>query len=153
MDFFSDQLLCLIYYWFSVTCTKLVYLLDKKPDIWTLTVALLYGLFMVICFVEHFYYFRPRLMNWSEVLLLGLLCISLVFLCVCMHKHSNFIAIFLYRMLFSLVYLSWLCIWIWNIYNLKHINSTVQICVYFYFSKTIRSLLGETITSVFKYYL
>lgn len=32
----------------------------------------------------------------------GFLCISLIFLCVCMHKNINFIAVFWYRMHFSL---------------------------------------------------
>lgn len=35
MDFFFHQLFWVTFYWFSVTRTKLVYLLDKKPDIWT----------------------------------------------------------------------------------------------------------------------
>lgn len=67
MDFFFHQLFWVTFYWFSVTRTKLVYLLDKKPDIWTVVVALLHGLFMVICSVEHFYHFRPMWMNWSEL--------------------------------------------------------------------------------------
>lgn len=58
MDFFSDQLFCVTYYWPSVTCTALVYLLDTKPwpDIWTVIVALLYALFRVIGFVEHSFF-------------------------------------------------------------------------------------------------
>lgn len=64
-----------------------MYLLDKKPDIWTVIVALLYGLFMVICFVEHFYYFRPLLMNWSEVLLLWF-TVYLVDVFMCMYAQT-----------------------------------------------------------------
>lgn len=94
--FLFHQLFWVTFYWFSVTRTKLVYLLDKKPDIWT--VVVLHGLFMVICSVEH--------SNVDELVWVIAPLVSCAspwfFLCVCMHKNINFIAIFLYRMHFSL---------------------------------------------------
>lgn len=96
MDFFSDQLFCVTYYWPSVTCTALVYLLDTKPwpDIWTVIVALLYALFRVIGFVEHSFFFVQGWWIGQRYSSFGLLCISFMFSCVCMHNNMDFIAIF-----------------------------------------------------------
>lgn len=97
--FLFHQLFWVTFYWFSVTRTKLVYLLDKKPDIWAVVVALLHGLFMVIC--SSIISVQCRWIGQSYISF-GFLCISLIFLCVCMHKNINFIAVFWYRMHFSL---------------------------------------------------
>lgn len=85
---------------------KLVYLLDKKPDIWTVAVALLHGLFMVICSVEHFYHFRPMWMNWSELYLLWF-SVHLLDFFMCMYAQKyKFYRCFLVQNAFFLVYLS-----------------------------------------------
>lgn len=110
--FLFHQLFWVTFYWFSVTRSKLVYLLDKKPDIWTVAVALLHGLFMVICSVEHFYHFRPMWMNWSELYLLWF-SVHLLDFFMCMYAQKyKFYRCFLVQNAFFLVYLSWLCIWL-----------------------------------------
>lgn len=69
-------------------------------------VALLHGLFMVICSVEHFYHFRPMWMNWSELYLLWFSVHILdFFMCMYAQKYKLY-RCFLVQNAFFLVYLS-----------------------------------------------